>query len=590
MQGKKNTATKLAVKNYFKQIHRGRFFSVLSLLLPGISTTLTTYIPPLVIAAAIRDFNGRIPTNLNALVPYLIVLTIVWSIGEILWRIAFLALNKVDSDGIASLNIEALDILLKKDAGFFSDNFAGSLTKKAIGYGKSFETFMDTLTFNIVGNLIPLLFAIVILWTFSPWIVVVLIGIIAFAGMAILPLIRKRQKLVYDREIASNVMAGYLADVLGNAAAVRAFGHEAVEKSAHAQLARDYTNKARKSWDYHSLRIDGVTAPLNILINVIGLILAITLTDNAGTLAVVFVTFSYFVQTSKMMFEFNKIYRNIESSISEAAQFTEIMLSAPKVVDITNAKNLLVSKGVICFKDVTFTHAENNDALFEKLNLKITSGEKVGIIGRSGAGKSTITSLLLRFMDVDTGSITIDGQNISSVTQESLRKNIAYVAQESVLFHRSLADNIKYGKLGANRAEVEKAARSAHAHEFISNLPQTYDTFVGERGVKLSGGQRQRIAIARAILKDAPILLLDEATSALDSESEKLIQDALNKLMENRTTIVIAHRLSTIQKMDRIIVLDQGRIVEEGSHKELLLKQGTYAKLWAHQSGGFLED
>ena len=193
-------------------------------------------------------------------------------------------------------------------------------------------------------------------------------------------------------------------------------------------------------------------------------------------------------------------------------------------------------------------------------------------------------------MDIQEGVITIDEQDIAKVTQSSLRKAISYVPQEPMLFHRTLSENIRYGKLNATDAEVERAAKLAHAHEFIKDLPQGYETLVGERGVKLSGGQRQRVAIARAILKDAPILVLDEATSALDSESEKLIQDALGKLMKNRTSIVIAHRLSTIQKMDRIIVLDKGKITEEGSHKELLLKNGTYAKLWAHQSGGFIEE
>jgi ATP-binding cassette subfamily B protein len=228
--------------------------------------------------------------------------------------------------------------------------------------------------------------------------------------------------------------------------------------------------------------------------------------------------------------------------------------------------------------------------VFDELNLHIQSGEKIGLVGPSGGGKSTLTRLMLRFDDVQAGSITIDGQNIADVTQASLRQNIAYVPQEPLLFHRTIGENISYGRPEAKQSEIAEAARKAKADEFITKLADGYKTVVGERGVKLSGGQRQRVAIARAILKDAPILILDEATSALDSESEVLIQQALWELMKGRTAIVIAHRLSTIQKMDRIIVLDDGKIVEEGTHKQLLAKKGLYAKLWSHQSGGFIEE
>ncbi len=217
-------------------------------------------------------------------------------------------------------------------------------------------------------------------------------------------------------------------------------------------------------------------------------------------------------------------------------------------------------------------------------------GQKVGLVGHSGSGKTTLTRLLLRFSDVDKGTVSIDDQDISAITQASLRRAIAYVPQEPLLFHRSLRENIAYGRPDATDKQIREAARKAHALEFIDKLSSGLDTMVGERGVKLSGGQRQRIVIARAILKDAPILVLDEATSALDSESEQLIQASLAELMKGRTTVVIAHRLSTIQKMDRIIVLEDGKIIEDGSHASLLAKKGTYAGLWAHQSGGFIEE
>ena len=260
------------------------------------------------------------------------------------------------------------------------------------------------------------------------------------------------------------------------------------------------------------------------------------------------------------------------------------------VQDEPESKPLAVGEGAIDFENVSFDYGgqDKGQAVFKDLSLHVKPGEKIGLIGPSGAGKSTLVSLLLRLFDLQKGRITIDGQDISEVTQESLREYVALIPQDTSLFHRSLYENIHYGDLEADRNAVEDAARKAHADEFIEALEEGYETIVGERGIKLSGGQRQRIAIARAILKDAPILVLDEATSALDSESEKLIQEGLEALMEGKTVIAIAHRLSTIAHLDRLIVMDQGQIVEQGSHEELLKQKGLYARLWNMQSGGFL--
>lgn len=584
------TSFRLAAKSYIGQLGATKPWSWLALALPGIGTTFTSYLPPLILASMIRHFDGRIPAEIEEVVPYLLAIAAVWTFGEILWRIAFLCLDYTDATGMGNLHVEAMEVLLQKDVGFFNDNFAGSLTKKAIAYGKNFEGFIDTLSFNVLGSLIPLGFACIILWLISPWLVLTLIGAMSLAIALVIPFIRKRQRLVQAREVASNHMAAHVADVIGNASAVRSFAREDAELRRNTTLVRRYTSAAKKSWDYHVLRIDMIMAPLSIMLNVLGLILAIKLTDNATTLSAVFVTFSYFVSSSQVLFEFNRTYRNLENSITEAAQFSSLAQELPKIIDVPDAQDIVVTKGEIHFDSVEFTHTENDQALFEQLDFSLKSGEKLGIIGRSGAGKSTITNLLLRFMEIDSGTIMIDGQDIHAVTQRSLRQNIAYVPQESVLFHRTIAENIAYGKPGATTQQIIDAATLAHADEFIVKLQSGYETLVGERGVKLSGGQRQRIAIARAILKDAPILVLDEATSALDSESEKLIQAALTKLMEGRTTLVIAHRLSTIQHMDRIIVLDEGDIAEQGTHDELLAKHGIYAQLWKHQSGGFLED
>jgi ATP-binding cassette subfamily B protein len=325
--------------------------------------------------------------------------------------------------------------------------------------------------------------------------------------------------------------------------------------------------------------------------NALGLVIAAVTARHTGlAFEVVFVSFTYFSSFTQVLWELNDIFRNLESGMSEAAQFTELLLEAPTVLDPVEPQPLAPKDSSIEFDRVTFVHGRAHEALFDRFDLRVAAGEKVGLVGRSGGGKTTVTHLLLRLMDIDGGVIRVGGQDIATLRQADLRSLIAYVPQDPVMFHRTLRDNIAFGRPEATEEEVRAAADAAHATEFIDDLPLGFDTLVGERGVKLSGGQRQRVAIARAILRRSPILLLDEATSALDSESEALIQPALLSLMEDRTAIVIAHRLSTVQRMDRLIVLDEGRVIEEGAHAELVEAGGTYAALWGHQSGGFLTE
>jgi ATP-binding cassette subfamily B protein len=585
-------ATKLAVRHYWQQVLRDWHIAIPALLLPGIGNIFVFFLPPLIIAKILVAYRSGAHPAMSSLLPYVLWFAGVWLIGEITWRIAMYMLTRAEVRGMRRLYMQAMDFLFAKDQGFFNDNFAGALTKKAIAYGRRYEDVLDAMTFSVTSSIIPILFAIFILWHYSIWLVVALLSMLIITAGIVMPLIKRRQRLVDVREIASNTMAGNVADTITNVSAVRSFAREIYEARRHKQNVDDYMGKALKSWDYNTLKIDTLISPLYVLTNTVGLVIALALsTNNSLNIAAVFISYSYFTQVSGVVWKFNQIYRNLESSITEAAQFTELLLEPPRVKDVPQAVTFKPLKGSIGFKDVNFRYSDSTgEHLFKNLNLDIKDGEKVALVGRSGGGKTTITMLLLRFMDIDSGQILIGGQNIAEVKQRDLRASIAYVPQEPMLFHRSLADNIRYGKLEASDKDIIRTAKMAHADGFIKDLPKGYETLVGERGVKLSGGQRQRVAIARAMLKNAPILILDEATSSLDSESEKYIQDALWKLMENRTAMVIAHRLSTIQRMDRIVVLEEGEIVEQGSHNELLEADGIYAKLWAHQSGGFLED
>ena len=589
-QERNMTAIKMVLRHYFKCMRANWKIILPALLLPGLGSIFVLYVPPLFIAKILTQYSTSGTVN-DQIWRYVAWLTGAWLFGEMLWRIGIYFLIKAEASGVRQLYLKAMNYLLAKDIAFFNNHFAGSLTKKTIGYAKNYETFLDIFAFNISPNLLPLFFVLVVLWKFSPWLDLILLGLTASTLLIIIPLIRRRQRLVAAREVASNIVAGYIADTISNMQVVRAFSQEPSEVANHKKNVKDYITKMEKAWHYQNSRIEMTISPLYVLTNVVGLIFALFIGQQGFSVEAVFLTFSYFASFTRVMWEFNRVYRNMENGITDAAQFTDLLLEEPRIYDPPKPQKFKLGKGEVNFKDIRFRyHDAEGEHLFNHFNLHIKPGEKIGLVGRSGSGKTTITRLLMRFMDMDEGAILIDGQNISKVRQADFRGKIAYVPQESVLFHRSLADNIRYGKLDASDKAVRNAAKLAYAAEFIEKLPKGYETLVGERGVKLSGGQRQRVAIARAMLKDAPILILDEATSSLDSESEKYIQEALWKLMKNRTAIVVAHRLSTIQKMDRIVVLDRGKIAEEGTHKELLAKNGIYASLWAHQSGGFLNE
>jgi ATP-binding cassette subfamily B protein len=582
---------RLVLGRYAAQVRRRPFVAGGALLLPAVAEILTLYAPPLVVARLLGRFAAREPLTAGDLTPYVLTFAALWLAGQIVWRFAVALIARLEIRGMEALYVEAMDDLLGKDLAFFQNNYAGSLTKRALGYARRFEDVFDVLSFQVASTILPLAFVSVVLWQYSPWLIVVLLGLLTTTLAMVIPLIRRRRALVDVRETASNVLAGHVADSIANAEVVRAFATELDEARIHAENVADFGRKTLRSWDYQNMRVDMVTAPMYVATNVVGLIVSLGVSRGTGAdLETVFLTFSYYSTATRVMWEFNRVYRALEGALTDAAQFTELLLDPPAVLDPAAPSLFAPRHYAVELQEVCFRYSPRQPLLFDRLSLSIPPGAKVGLVGRSGGGKTTVTRLLLRFADVESGAILVGGQPIHRLSQADLRRAVAYVPQDPSMFHRSVADNIRVGRSDASDDEVRRAAELAHAAAFIEALPSGYQTLVGERGVKLSGGQRQRIAIARAILKDAPILVLDEATSSLDSESEAHIQEALWRLLAGRTAIVIAHRLSTVRRMDELIILDRGRIVERGSHEALLGRGGVYASLWAHQSGGFLSD
>jgi ATP-binding cassette subfamily B protein len=579
----------LALRYYGRELARRRWLTAPAMLLPALGNIGISYVAPLVVAKLVGRISTGDSDGLGATLPYVLVFAGVLLLAEALWRLGLHCLNRLDADGIEHLYVRGMEELFAKDAAFFHDNFAGALTKRVLSFASRFEDFADTLTFSVVGSLVPLLFGSVVLWQYEPLLVVTLLALIALTAVCVAPLIRRRQALVDRREAAIAQVAGHVADVLGNMETVRAFGAEDREAAEHRSRVAHSRRLSLRSWDYSNLRIDTLVAPLSVLTNGLGLLLAVTLGGGRHGVEGVVVAFTYYANATRIMFEFNQIYRRLESSMTEAAQFTELLLAPPTVHDPAEPEPLADRDADVRFDQVSFAH-KGAEPLFDKLDLAVPSGARIGLVGRSGGGKTTLVRLLLRMTDIDGGRIVVGGQDISRIRQRDLRSLISYVPQDPAMFHRTLRDNIAFARPDATDAEIRRAAEAAHVTEFADALPDGFDTMVGERGVKLSGGQRQRVALARALLRDAPILLLDEATSALDSESEILVQEALWRLMEGRTALVVAHRLSTVAGMDRLVVLDRGRIVEQGTHQQLLSRDGAYAKLWHHQSGGFLDD
>ena len=561
------------------------FFAMLTLV-------VTIFVGPLIIAqllSIIQHNQLHDAKNLWTLIA-LYGVSELWS-SVIGWRLVLYLVWTFETAMQRDLYAQCFSKLTNQTLFFHSNKFGGSLvsqTNKLVG---AVESFWDTIIWSVLPLVVSLVGSIIVLstllWQYALFLLIfsIVFSLIVYYGS------KPMAKLTKKEAKSSNKLNGQLADVISNVLAVKSSGAETTEQKFFTKTVNSWRNSSLDVMRGF-LKVSTIYSSINMVIKIGAITFAVyAAQNNLVSVASVYLIITYTSSVAHELWNMNGIMRNYNRIIGNANDMVEILQTPTTLIDKSSSK-LEVTSGKISMDKITFTHDEGQgDTLFYDFSLDIKPGEKIGLVGASGSGKTTLTKLLLRFADIDSGKITIDGQDISEVTQASLRAKIAYVPQEPLLFHRSVRENIAYGRPDAADTEIEEAAKKAGAYDFIVGLKDGFDTMVGERGIKLSGGQRQRVAIARAILKDAPILVLDEATSALDSESEALIQKSLETLMENRTSIVIAHRLSTIAKLDRIIVLKNGKIVEDGSHDKLInKKRGVYAKLWARQSGGFIEE
>lgn len=472
---------------------------------------------------------------------------------------------------------------------YFSNTFTGSIVKKVKGFSGAFESLFDELFYDILPAVVNVIIIVSVLTSINLFLGLgMLLAVIVFVLINFI-FVKYKMKFDMARTEAETAASSFLADTVTNNTNIKLFNGYKIENKNFFARTEHLRKTKRKTWDIHVIFI--VIQSFLLIVLEIGMyLLAINLWSknmiNVGDFVLIQ---SYIIMILGIVWTFGKILRRIAESLSDAEEMTVVLETPYDIVDVKRPTKLKVKNGEISFENVCFAY-ENNGNVVDNFSLDIKPKETVALVGSSGAGKTTLVKLILRMFDIQKGKILIDGQDIAKVSQESLRQNVSLVPQDPILFHRSLMENIRYGKPTATNKEVFRASKLAHCDEFISRLEKGYDTFVGERGIKLSGGERQRVAIARAILRNAPILIMDEATSSLDSESEKFIQDSLDKLMKEKTVIVVAHRLSTIKKVDRIVVIDKKKIVEDGTHNSLIqLKNGIYKKLWDIQVGGFIK-
>lgn len=579
---------------YWREVVKYKWYSLGCFILTPIVVFIRAILAPLLFADLIEKASLGLPMEemLKICLTEVIAFMAIYIVNKlVLEQLRLYLCWKMEVLAMYDLSNLCFDTICAQSMQFHNDRFSGSLVSQTNKFIGSFERLIDVVIWDLWPMLAHIIMIVAVLAGQVPGFAV---GIVIFVLLYSVISGLTSGKISYlnnEAAEAETKQTGQLADSISNITSVKSYAREQHEFKRYA----DFSGKVATA----NNRLMGAIIKRDVLfgfvqvgINVLLVIFLMCGRDWLGiSLATLVLIVNYSQSIMGELWSVNSIFKNFNRVFGDAYEMTIILDTVDDVVDSDNAKDLVLERAEVDFEDITFKHKDAKEPIFEHFNLDIKSGERVGLVGVSGSGKTTLTKLLLRFADVNQGEILVSGQNIRDLTQASLRENIAYVPQETSLFHRTIAENIAYGRPDASLEDIKRAAYLANAHEFIKDMPNGYDTLVGERGIKLSGGQRQRIAIARAILKDAPILVLDEATSALDSESEALIQDALSRLMQGRTSIVIAHRLSTVAELDRIVVLEDGKIVEQGTHQELLDKPGgVYKHLWSRQSGAFLDE
>lgn len=586
--------TKVSIKQVISEYLRG-LKGYRGIFIMSIFFFIISYILNIITPYFFKDFfnllnDGGVKSELAPqLFRIIYLIGLFYFLDWIFFRAGFFMFIHLEASAMAKIKQNSFNYLIRHSSNFFTNNFTGSLVQKVNRQARAFERLFDSFIFQFLPLIISASGALVITYfTSRPLALAMAVWITIFL---ISGLVFYRWRLKYNLEMAQadSETTALLSDNISNNQTISLFNGHEKEIASYTTATNKQAKTIIRTWNYAGF-YDSSLLFFTYFSEVIIFLLAVKYWS-IGSLSVggIVMIQIYMMSLGKQIWTINRVLRDVFESTADSKEMVEILQTPHEIQDKPLAVPLKNVSGEIEFKDVTFNFNQTRMVL-EKINCLIKSGEKVALVGPSGAGKTTFVRLILRLYNLTDGQILIDGQDVSGVTQESLRQNISLVPQDPILFHRTLKENIRYGRPEATDEEVLEASRLAHCDEFIDALPAKYDTLVGERGIKLSGGERQRIAIARAILKNSPILILDEATSSLDSHSEALIQGALDNLMKGRTTLAIAHRLSTIRKMDRILVFKDGKIIEDGTHDELTNKDsGLYKDLWELQAGGFIQ-